>query len=105
MPTPKQYASPALRQQAYRERQKQARLTERQEKGLPPTPAIATLPGERRWQALLTQANAALTCVQAEMQAYYDARSEVWQESERAEIFSQRLEALETLITDLDAVR
>ena len=105
MPTPKQYASPALRQQAYRARQQQARLVERQEKGLPPTPAIATLPGERRWQALLTQAQAALACVQTEMQDYYDARSEAWQDSERAETFTQRLEALETLITDLDAVR
>ena len=72
---------------------------------MPAAPAIATLPGERRWQALLTQAHAALTCVQAEMAAYYDARSEVWQESERAETFTQRLEAIETLLTDLDAVR
>lgn len=105
MPTPKQYASPALRQQAYRQRQHQARLAERQEKGLPPAPAIATLPGERRWQALLTHAYAALAEVQTEMQTYYEQRSETWQESPRGEALWERLEALDTLMADLEAVR
>jgi len=105
MPTPKQYATAAQRQRAYRERQQQARLRERQEKGLPASPAIATLPGERRWQALLASAHAALACVQEEMQTYYDERSDVWQESQRGEALLERIESIEALIADLDAVR
>ena len=104
MPTPKQYHSPAQRQRAYRQRQQQARLLERQQKGLPAAPAIATLPGERRWQALLAHAHAALVCVHSEMQTYYDERSDVWQESQRGEALLERIESLDTLITDLDAV-
>lgn len=105
MPTPKQYASSAQRQRAYRERQQQARLLERQQKGLPAAPVIATLPGERRWQALLEHAHAALVCAHEEMQAYYDERSEVWQESQRGEALLERIESLESLICDLDSVR
>src|SRR5437870_8115676 len=105
MPTPKQYASPAQRQQAYRQRQQQARLLERQEKGLPALPAIASLPGQRRWQALLAQAHAALVCVHSEMQTYYDQRSDAWQESLRGEALLERIESIETLMADLDAVR
>ena len=105
MPTPKQYACSAQRQRAYRQRQQQARLVERQEKGLPAAPAIATLPGERRWQALLDHAHSALVCVHSEMQTYYDERSDVWQESQRAEAILERIEAIETLMADLDAVR
>jgi hypothetical protein len=105
MPTPKQYTSDAQRQRAYRERQQQARLLERAEKGIPAAPAIATLPGERRWQALLAQAQAALECVHSEMQTYYEARSDAWQESPRGEVLLERMESIETLMVDLDAVR
>ena len=105
MPTPKQYSTSAQRQRAYRQRQQQARLSERQEKSLPVAPAIATLPGERRWQALLEHAHAVLACVHSEMQTYYDERSDVWQESQRAEALLERIESIETLMADLDAVR
>jgi len=105
MPTPKQYISDAQRQRAYRERLKQARLLERQEKGLPAAPAIATLPGEQRWQALLAHAYASLVSVHSEMQTYYDARSDAWQESQRGEALLERMESIETLMVDLDAAR
>ena len=105
MPTPKQYTSDAQRQRAYRERQQQARLLERAEKGLPAAPAIATLPGEQRWQSLLAHAHAALMSVHSEMQTYYDARSDAWQESQRGEALLERMESIETLLVDLDAVR
>jgi hypothetical protein len=104
MPTPKQYASAAQRQQAYRQRQQQARLVERQQKGLPAAPAIATLPGERRWQALLASAQAALACVHSEMQDYYDERSDAWQESQRAEDLLERIDAIEAIMADLDVI-
>ena len=103
MPAVKQYASSAQRQRAYRERQQQARLLERKQKGLPAAPAIATLPGEKRWRALLENAHAALVCAHEEMQAYYDERSEVWQESQRGETLLERIEILESLIGDLES--
>jgi hypothetical protein len=102
MPTPKRYSDPAARQRAYRERQAQARLQERCQKGLPATPPLATMPGERRWQTLLEQAQSALSCVQTEMQAYYEDRSEPWQEGERGEALLERLDGVESLLCDLE---
>ena len=39
-----------------------------------------------------------------EMQAYYDARSEVWQESERAETFAERQEHIDAVRSALGDV-
>ena len=104
MPTPKQYGSAAERQRAYRQRQVQAREVERQQKGLPAAPAIASLPGERRWKALLEHARSALSTVEVEMQDYYEARSETWQEQERGEAFQERMVAIETLLSELETL-
>ena len=102
MPTPKQYPSAADRQRAYRQRQAQARQ-DAPLRGLPAAPAIATMPGEARWRALHQQALTALTLLHTEMQAYAEARSDAWHESERGDLFSARLEALESVLNDLDA--
>ena len=56
MPTPRRYANPAQRQAAYRERLAEARKQELQAKGIPPMPAIPTMPGSRRWDAMNQQA-------------------------------------------------
>ena len=37
-----------------------------------------------------------------QMDAYADERSEAWQESERADTFRERIEALEAVIGDLE---
>jgi len=105
MPTPQRYSDPAARQRAYRERQAQARLHERKQKGLPATAMLATLPGERRWQTLLEQAQSALLCVHTEMQAYYEDRSETWQEGERGEAMLERLDSVESLLCDLETLQ
>jgi hypothetical protein len=97
MPTPRQYANPAERQAAYRARLAAARKQEQEAKGLPPLPAVASLPGQARWQALRRQAALLLQHAQEEMQAYYAQRSERWQDSERGEAFLERLEALQEL--------
>jgi hypothetical protein len=95
MPGPsRHYATNADRQKAYRQRT-QARHQERAAKGLPPLPALAVIPGNARWQAMIGQASQLLQTAQAEMQAYYDQRTAAWQETERAESFLERLEALE----------
>ena len=102
MPTPKHYSDPAARQRAYRERQVQVRLEERNQKGLPVVPPLATMPGERRWQTLLEQAQSALSCVHTEMQAYYEDRSETWQEGDRGEAMQERLDSVASLLSDLE---
>jgi hypothetical protein len=95
MPTPRRYASQAERQAAYRQRQAEARSKEHAAKGLPPLPAVASIPGHARWQALVGQAELLLGTVQEEMQEYYDGRSQSWQEGERGEAFLERLQAVQ----------
>lgn len=101
MPQPRQHADHAARQRAYRARQAQARAAEQQAKGLPPTPPLPTIPARARWQALLAQARVALETVEAEMLAYYDARSEPWQESERGSALAEDLDQLALVLEEL----
>jgi hypothetical protein len=94
MPTPRQYVSQAERQAAYRRRLAAARSQELAAKRVPPLPAVATIPGYSRWEALTRSAALLLETVQAEMQEYYEQRSDPWQGSERGEAFLERLEAV-----------
>jgi hypothetical protein len=104
MPTPKKYESPAEKQKAYRERMSVARLQELKQKGLPAAPVIPTMPSSARWRALEAQALAALETVRDEMREYYEERSEEWQESERGEEFSTRLDAVEEVVSSLGSL-
>ncbi len=101
MPTPKQYESNADRQKAFRERQKAARDTAISQGG-PKGAAVPTMPSNARWNTLISQARAALDTCRAEMQEYYDERSEQWQEGEKAEAMQQRIGQLESIIGELD---
>ena len=93
MPTPRKYATNAARQAAYRTRGAS-------------TPA-ATLPippvtsGARRWAVLLGEAHGLLTMVADEMTTSWDARSDAWQESERGDAFTERIETLEAMLDQL----
>jgi hypothetical protein len=89
--------TPAEKQRAYRDRLKQRAAGQ-----LPAAPILTNIPPERRWKALQEQARTALQTMIEEMEAYRDERSETWQESERGESFQERIEALETVITELD---
>lgn len=93
----KERAQTAARQQRFRQRQQQARRREQEAKGLPAMPTIATIPGHARWRAALESAHGLIAQVHDEMQNYYDDRSEQWQESEKAEAFAERLEAVEAV--------
>jgi hypothetical protein len=101
MMTDKQREQTAQRQQRFRERQALARRIEQQSKGMPALPTIPCIPGWARWNALLKSALAQVEQVSNEMQAYYDARSDVWQESERAETFAERQEQIDAVRSDL----
>jgi hypothetical protein len=96
MPTPRQYATNAARQAAYRARGTTTPSTTE--------PRSPTLMGPRRWQARLTEACAQLESIVAGMTAYAEARSDAWHESERGEQFMERCEAVEEALDLLQTV-
>lgn len=102
MPQAKKYANRAQQQAAYRQRRTCSEQELLAQKGLPPLPAIPTLPGHARWRAMLSQAQALLCAAAQEMQTYHDERSEAWQESANAEELLAKLERLEEAITQLE---
>jgi hypothetical protein len=106
MPQPRMHASHAavMQQAAYRRRQEQTRHVELRNRGLPPLPPIATLPGHARWRRAIAQATCLLTMVVAEMQDYSADRSEEWQTNDRGDTHQQRIEAVQELVDALDTV-
>ncbi len=101
MPTIRKYETNAEKQAAYRKRMKQDRACQLAARGLPPLPAIATMPGSARWKGALEQAAMLLESVCQEMQSYQEERSQQWQESERGEEFQERLQTLSNLSEEL----
>lgn len=104
MPQHRRYSTNATRQAAYRTRQQTLRAVERRERGLPPLPTIPAVPGSARWKAALVIASGLLSTVSSEMQDYYDARSERWQESERGEAFTEHQDELTQLSEQLETL-
>ena len=102
MPTEKQRLQTAARQQRFRERRQEARRREQEAKGLPPLPAIPTLPGTHRWRAALRSAQALVAQVSEEMKQYAGDRSEAWQESDNAESFAERQGEVDDVLSQLD---
>lgn len=98
MPQPRKYNSHAERQAAYHKRRKQALAEHLQQKGLPTLPAVATIPGCTRWNQAISGVRQLIMTVEAEMESYYDDRSERWQESERGEEFQQKLDDLRNIL-------
>jgi|GEM_PF-790831 len=70
MPQPRRHADAAAKQRACRQRQAETRRREQEAKGLPPAPAIPTMPSRPRWAALVAQARLMLETARHEMQAY-----------------------------------
>jgi hypothetical protein len=104
MLTEKQRVQTAARQQRFRKRQQEARQCEQKKKGLPPMPAIPTMPGTARWGATLQAAEALLSQAAEEMSAYYNERSETWQEGDAGTEHAGRQEALESVLSDLQQI-
>lgn len=102
MPQPKIHPSHAARQAAYRARQAQALVEQLNSKGLPPVPAIATLPGNARWTASIRAAHALIACTLTELQDYFDDRSDTWQESERGDEHQERIASIEAAYDALE---
>ena len=87
MPTARKYESAAQRQAAYRLRCKEREV---------PVPAA---PG---WKAMLGRALSLVEQTSEQMQGYYDARSEAWQDSDRGEAF---IEMMESVMDAAEALR
>jgi hypothetical protein len=102
MPQPAKYKNQAARQAAYRARQGQAAREAAKQRGLPPLPALPAMPGTARWKAALTLALRLVEEVGEQMQSYFDERSQTWQESERAQDFTVRVQAIEEVREALD---
>lgn len=98
MPTPRLHDTPAQRQAAYR-----ARLAREKEAYI--EPKIPTALGSRRWKAMRKEARTYLVAMYAEQQAYYEAKSERWQESEAGENLAERIQTLETALEALEALQ
>lgn len=98
MPQPKEHASAAARQAAYRRRCESARKAVLASKGLPQLPAISTIPGRPRWNASINTARDLVERTVEEMQEYFDERSEEWQEGEKASDFQDRIDEVQAML-------
>ena len=104
MPRARKYESRAAQQAAYRERLAASQAALLATKGLPPLPAIASLPGSARWRAMLLQARLLLESAAQEMEHYVEDRSDSWQESCAGEAMLERVERLQEVIAALEAI-
>ena len=104
MPQPRKYANRADQQAAYRQRRIDSDRELLAKKGLPPLPAIPTMPGNARWNAMIAQAYLLLSEAVVEMQDYHDDRSQEWQESTKAEDLLAKLERLQETMDQLQGI-
>lgn len=102
MPTPKKHVNAAARQAAYLKRKEDAHRIELQKKRLPALPLVPNFPGAARWKKMLAEAAALLSMVVEEREAYFDDRSEEWQESDKADTFQERTDGVTDILTNLD---
>jgi hypothetical protein len=86
MPQAKKHTDNAARQAAYRKRQKSAHQEQCRKRGLPALAPLPTMQSHARWNQILALVSALLGMAIAEMSDYQDARSEVWQESEKGRL-------------------
>lgn len=97
-------ASNAERQKAFRERLRQRLAAVDTPATLPDKPIIGAMPANKRWAAMLDQAKAILTTRRDEMQEYFDDRTETWQEGDKGAAFQERLDAMESVLDELDGL-
>jgi len=104
MPQPRKYETRAEQQAAYRQRRAASEQELLARKGLPPLPAIPTLPGHVRWRAMIKQAHTLLSQAADEMQSYHDDRSEPWQEGAGAEALLAKLDHIQESMVPLQEI-
>jgi len=62
------------------------------------------MPSPARWKALIQHAQEALRTVKGEMEDYQGERSEIWQDSDKAEEFQDRLDQVEEALSLVEAI-
>lgn len=96
MPQPKKYKSGAERTAAYRARVGKAKPV--------PVPYTALKPGYRRWEVMTAQVRDMLQTVIDERSEYFDDRSEKWQESDKAQEFTENTDTLQEALELLEGL-
>jgi hypothetical protein len=104
MPQPRRYETRAEQQAAYRQRKAASDRALLAQKGLPPLPAVPSIPGHVRWKAMIDQAHMLLSVAAIEMQSYHDERTEQWQDSVRAEELLAKVEHLQETMAQLQGI-
>lgn len=104
MLTDNQRALTAARQKRYRRRQQDIRRREQIDKGLPPMPAISSMPGTARWRAALEAAEALVNETFDEMEAYYEERTMNWKESLQADQHKDRQREIKAILKKFEQV-
>ena len=104
MPQPRKYETRSAQQAAYRKRRALSDQELLAQKGLPPLPAIPTMPGNARWRAMIQQAHTLLLTAAEEIQSYHDDRSEPWQEGQKAEDLLAKLEHIQESMAPLQEI-
>lgn len=92
MPAEKRYETNAARQRAYRDRRQGALQAALAAQDIPAVPVLATMPGTPRWVAMRSQCEKIMQAMVAEMEAYFDDRSEAWQEGEKGDAFAEKVD-------------
>ncbi len=101
MPQKRKYENDGARQAAYRHRKAEARKQELADPRLPSLPALSNMPSTVRWNTGIRQCCVLLALIRDEAAAFYDDRSETWQEGGRGEIHAERVETLTGFIEGL----
>jgi hypothetical protein len=97
MPRTKKYQSNGERQAAYRRRC--AQVTDVGVSG-----TVSSVLGRRRWGAMVNKALLLLDCTASEMQEYFEAHSESWQESQAGESLAEMLELVQGALASLEDI-
>jgi hypothetical protein len=95
--------SNAERQKAFRDRRKQQAAGAFAPAPLPAKPRIS-VPAVKRWDSLKSRAVENLEQLRDELQEFFDERTEEWQEGERGQVYSDRIDAVESLLSDLEGL-
>jgi len=90
--------TPAQKQKAYRERLNGRAL------GIQAHVSKSNLPQLKRWRALLKNANTLITACRIEISDYISARSQAWQESDKAELFAEVVDAIDEIADSLQDI-
>jgi hypothetical protein len=101
MPTPRKHENASAKQRAYRERQ----ITRRLEGSRPGKRFGSHRAATARCKTVQAQTLELLCSLKEELQAYWDDRSETWQESERGEAFQNLIEQVEEACSSVENIQ